>query len=374
MRRRKQNNQGFSLVEVLVALAILMIIAVPLLNGFVMSARVNAKSKNLLRATTAGGNVMERIKSTDLDSYQGQTYEVTEADGSTTTHAVYEYDAVSNTYKLTFPDEKVDGKGYWVEATLNPEFYKDTSLDSKLQYNNNGFAEIYDMSSDANAFLIETSAMDSDAMANLPGVDASNFDEVERHILVRIVENSGNVDVYGTVSYVHGADKWYGMNNQCLYTDGSGNSMLKNVFLIFDPAFLGDKSMDETIEVENLNNYPVNIQLVKQDSDSASSLNELNYQLKLLVKEGTRLDYSDVITNVRSNVSVSKLDVKYYHNSAYRDAVTVGAVSVPAAELVGGINDLVTGDATDRIYKVTIRVYEQKSKELLYEMEGTKEK
>lgn len=373
LRRRKLNNQGFSLVEVLVALAILMIITIPLLHGFVMSARVNAKAKNVLRATTAGGNVMERLKSTDLADYQGLTYEVTEADGSVTTHNVYEYDSTNDLYKLTFSNEQVDGKGYWVEATLDPGYYKDATLDAKLQYNNNSFAEIYDMNSESNAFLIESSTMDTDAMNNLPGVDATNFNAVNRKISIRIKENSGNVEVYGTILYEHGSDKWYGANNQCLYMDRSGNSMLKNVYLIFDPAFLNNERMSESIEIVNENNYPVNILLVKQDSSSGASLNELNYKLTLLVKEGTRSDFDQVITKVRTNVDAGKMTVKYYHDSQYRESVTNGAVSVPAKDLVGGIIDLSAGTVEDRIYRVNIQVFEQESRELLYEMEGTKE-
>ena len=44
-RQFNMNNKGFSLVEVLVAMAVLAIIAIPVLNAFSNSARVNARAR-----------------------------------------------------------------------------------------------------------------------------------------------------------------------------------------------------------------------------------------------------------------------------------------------------------------------------------------
>lgn len=46
--RRQLNNEGFSLIELLIAIVILAIIVVPLLHSFVTSARTNAKSRNTM--------------------------------------------------------------------------------------------------------------------------------------------------------------------------------------------------------------------------------------------------------------------------------------------------------------------------------------
>ncbi len=58
----KKNNKGVTLVEVLVAVAILVAVTVPLLNSFVSVAKVNAKSNRTQNATGVAQNIFEGIK------------------------------------------------------------------------------------------------------------------------------------------------------------------------------------------------------------------------------------------------------------------------------------------------------------------------
>ena len=55
--RRQLNNEGFSLIELLIAIVILSIIVVPLLHSFVTSARTNAKSRNTMHRRGCHGAV-----------------------------------------------------------------------------------------------------------------------------------------------------------------------------------------------------------------------------------------------------------------------------------------------------------------------------
>lgn len=68
MRRliHKLKNKGFTLVEVLVAAAILSLVVPPILSSFVTIARVNSKSRMKLSATTIANGVMEAVKGFDL--------------------------------------------------------------------------------------------------------------------------------------------------------------------------------------------------------------------------------------------------------------------------------------------------------------------
>ena len=60
--RRKQNNQGFSLLEVVLSMAILAIISIPLLSYFTQSVKYNAKMADKQHATNLGQEIMESLK------------------------------------------------------------------------------------------------------------------------------------------------------------------------------------------------------------------------------------------------------------------------------------------------------------------------
>ena len=61
------DNNGFTLIEVLIAMIILAIIVVPLLHTFVSSARTNQQARARLRATTAAQDIMEGLKACTVE-------------------------------------------------------------------------------------------------------------------------------------------------------------------------------------------------------------------------------------------------------------------------------------------------------------------
>lgn len=63
---KRKHNLGFTLVEVMVAAAILSLVVTPILSSFVAIAKVNAKSRRKLSATTIANSVMESVKGFEL--------------------------------------------------------------------------------------------------------------------------------------------------------------------------------------------------------------------------------------------------------------------------------------------------------------------
>ncbi|MBR7000165.1 MAG: type II secretion system GspH family protein [Lachnospiraceae bacterium] len=66
IKKKRKKNGGFTLIEVLVAAAILSLVVTPILSSFVAIARVNAKSRRKLSATTIANGVMESVKNFEL--------------------------------------------------------------------------------------------------------------------------------------------------------------------------------------------------------------------------------------------------------------------------------------------------------------------
>lgn len=60
-------NRGFSLIEVIAAVAILAIITGPILKSFTTAARTNYKAQSMQDATSLSEDIMEKVKSTSIE-------------------------------------------------------------------------------------------------------------------------------------------------------------------------------------------------------------------------------------------------------------------------------------------------------------------
>lgn len=65
---KKTNNAGSTLVEIMVAMAILALVIVPLCGSLVLSARINAKAEATLQAQLAVSSVVEELKANGFDA------------------------------------------------------------------------------------------------------------------------------------------------------------------------------------------------------------------------------------------------------------------------------------------------------------------
>ena len=65
--KQKLNNNGFSLLEVLIAMVILCVVSIPLLHSFVTTAKTNGRAKILMRATDCAENLMESAEYCDVE-------------------------------------------------------------------------------------------------------------------------------------------------------------------------------------------------------------------------------------------------------------------------------------------------------------------
>ena len=93
---KKLNNKGFSLVELIVAIAVLAVIVGPLLKAFVYAARINADSRNNLNSNTIATDIAEGIKANSVEYVAGQlgAYDAADFDlFGITLDSIYEADS-----------------------------------------------------------------------------------------------------------------------------------------------------------------------------------------------------------------------------------------------------------------------------------------
>lgn len=135
MCKEKEENKGFTLVELLVCVAILAIISVPLLNSFFVAGKTNEKAKEIQRTTTLAQNIMETVKGQNLSQLKilfgssnliglnlNAPYDITNSFAE-----VKSEDSVNGRYEYCIKRVK-DGIGeYDVYITLNSALYKTES-------------------------------------------------------------------------------------------------------------------------------------------------------------------------------------------------------------------------------------------------------
>lgn len=127
-----RQNKGFTLVELIVSIAILAIVTAPFLNAFVIAAKNNADANVKQIITNHSEAVMEKFKA---KSFEALTAEYTLVDVSTLdSHAgekVYYYDAVNDCYVFCVPStELADGasSAYTAEVEMKPVKYSAPDL------------------------------------------------------------------------------------------------------------------------------------------------------------------------------------------------------------------------------------------------------
>lgn len=101
----KQDDRGVSLVEILIATAILVICVVPLFKSMILTVQTNAKSRVLLAATSAGEAVLEDLKADGMEAF------IQDKDSKQISDVGYiEEDGKKTGYKFTYPEYESDGK------------------------------------------------------------------------------------------------------------------------------------------------------------------------------------------------------------------------------------------------------------------------
>ena len=132
MCKEKEKNKGFSLVELLVCVAILAIISIPLLNSFLVAGKTNEKAKKIQRTTTLAQNIMETVKSQNLSQLQLlfetknlvglnliAPYDITNSDID-----IMSEDTVNGRYEYRIKQVKEGNGEYDVYITLDSALYK----------------------------------------------------------------------------------------------------------------------------------------------------------------------------------------------------------------------------------------------------------
>ncbi len=117
-RKRKLNNKGLSLVEILVTVVILALISAPIIDSFIHAINVNSQSRTIQNGTAVAQDVAELFETFDLE-YLVESYSGQEKNGITVScdsNGIYTFTGI--------PMNGADGEEFVVDVKLDPTTYQ----------------------------------------------------------------------------------------------------------------------------------------------------------------------------------------------------------------------------------------------------------
>lgn len=325
----KLNDKGLSLVEILVAVAILAIILVPLLNTFVMADKANSKAEKMQTETLVAQNILERLKGKSLEDIADDlNYEGIIDDNATSEEA----------YVFEIKDISYQGYNFDAKITLDPGPYneaKDTEVD--CDYNKFKMPVIDNINNDTNILALETTEM-KDAMAQLY---YNYFDYVTSHELFD--------------------DDYLSMDD---FNNVIESAIERKIVIDLDKNVTGfSVSVNYEYSAPSINGCGV-VTYVLNDKNVVSDLEGVYVFYNSFVKDSIRINTSgfaeedtfvDLYLVMQSEGSYKKIRV----DSASSDKVNI----YTNGELVGSEAVINNGlvkkeDARNRIYEVTVSLFQ----------------
>ena len=406
-KKHLKNNKGFSLLELIIAITILAAVMIPMLHSFVSAARANAKAKKLMEATTAAQNLMEEMKISgpsgflvDHTQYDKEKVTVKDSNGNIISTTTDIYGEPIYTYNVTVPSSSaltVNGREFRAKVSMDPTNYTCvtggavTGPSLNTRYNSLPLANVSKLSKDSNGFYLQN---EDQELVAAKSMDPAAYEDIKSNmsrtiqIDIDYTPSTNVVKVYTTVTYKderpleNNVD--IAVNRKEIYNNSADPTKmtLSNIFVCFFPMYnnTSTSSPKEHFVINNDNNYPVCVYLVKQitrdttgNQDYVSNGNK--YRTDLAVNEGERTKLTgknedgsdngkpDVKTSVATNLTMSgsakQIDVTYKHKSG--GAYTSGGIpSGYTAEDMLNMKDLTKPDYKNRIYDVSISVYDEK--------------
>lgn len=409
-RREKEaiknpDNRGVTLLELVISILILVIIMIPLLNSFYQSALFDKKAKEIEDLSLLSSNIMESIKSMNLDRIKQQFYgEPSDftiigsagANQSFEEKIVLRDDDDTNTYIFAIHGIKQSGKQYDAVVTMEADSFR---LETDEIFNRYPMPEVINLDIMTNGITF------SDGKPIYPEVDfdIEEIDNTAVNTLLSRGEEYARKLFEQSDSYTIAKDRW---DNECEEAVAEGRALPeKPSELIFNAAVYpqycdpitvrGSISKTMTIRVnqavDNNISYSISYQCNWPAADSLDSIvsyhimsiqyperisnvylfyvpsafnndiinvinetaqHEINF---FLARQGKEQLLPNITININSADTEGNKTVKVFSNIENRAMVKL---FYNGADYSGSIvNTIIDAKEKDRFYKVNIKLY-----------------
>ncbi|HOO27394.1 MAG TPA: type II secretion system protein [Lachnospiraceae bacterium] len=391
--RRNHDNRGFTLVELLVCIAILAIVFIPITKSFVTAARTNGNAQSLQNATSLAQSVMEEIKMksiadlktsyaptvalgvdvSSMDRYFQTCYDTTDEDADVE-YKLFEKDRTSSA-----------GETFDVTATIVTTTYKQATSEAKADASDANSIELpklEEIDPAENASLsYEINAYDKAAVKNLQeqfqnGETDAPYDLVRaggiKKLTITMTGNAlagGTVYVTGKVSYSYGGKEIEYIVYNCSFAGDGINSISPDVYLFYSTMQNASSSSymeNEEILIEDNTTGGVthNAYFIMQDGET--TLSPGNSKLTLTISRSSVSDSMDYTGAAQNGLTVGtdpddQNNMHLYSNLSYTDSGSTMEGHTYQSE------------AEDRIYEITVTLTKEGDSKIYAQMTSTRE-
>lgn len=394
-RQLHKNQQGFSLVEVILAMMILAVIAVPLCHSFITAAKTNAKARRQASANAVAENIMEGINAYSYEEIARQfSDEVAVADFLISHNCSVKeiIDGVNaegdcdNTMTFRIGSVEEDVYAFDVKVTVDASAY--LGGEDGVGINDRALAAITNYNASKDYLFTFDKADDIAAKQALAGRTGgahtyTEFDgRVQRTIRLTLSKGSDYVRVsteviyeyIGTEGWLTGTDAVYSRNYGSMqFTGDVAEKLLRNAYICYLPLYDSTALQErDRIEIINTNNVAADFYLIKQvDSSGANHLTEENAYVPYVTltegqwASGRTSSYLSLHTNYDINIYIDGVDnavtggvgPRYTYIYADESNNPLPPKTGDTAIDYIAIGEAVATESGYRLYHVTVEVY-----------------
>jgi len=395
--KKNTDNSGFSIVELIIAVAILAAVVIPVLRSFTMAAVTNSKAQKVQDVTSVAERIMEEVKGCSIKELYSEATTSSNKDSivflsgddaknylSSSTYSTDSDNFNNAPYVLLYDNvTATQGRTYNICVKIDPEEYDKASATDASNINSTELPQLYDIqdSSDHVVLSWEMSKYDSNSLNNLVEINTKE-DNKKTNIKNTIMGNgtkgkgiktttitfsdsgSNSVDVSCDVSYESGDNAYTKTLKYNVYSGKLENlEVNKNsnggphAYLFYKMSAIGNSEYmpNEVVNVVDTTSSGVhnvyfmlqndgNIHDLKYRGDSKIADIELKYNGNTIAKSNSE---SYILTKThwdKSDLGVTR-DVDFYTNLTSNN---------PNVEQ-GKLFDV---KKKSRVYKVTVSVFD----------------
>lgn len=355
-RKAGKQNMGFSLVEVLVTLALISVLSIPLIQTFVNSARVNGKAKSMQNATDIAQSISEYFGAMPLDAlktaYKGKYTSMSDGrivftnigDGINKDSDGVDYYKGSDTEK------------FYVSVIVDPTGYSKADKTGMNDYIRPGINNLNENSSITCRSKLEQYDTNIVNTFKEKGVNVDDKSKIVKKSVFTIYENKSTVYA-DKVEYKYNLDITYTYNNKNIEyknielgigTVDKAGIAAPNLYIIYTPV-LGMYGNKNVAKDEITVKY-------RPDSEKADWEKPVNVYL---VEQTANFESKEDTKDTKVSLDKNNIKIECYNNSGECDKL---GFYTNVAGWTGANSSLTEGGSSiNKLYNVSVYIWKDKT-------------